>query len=525
MSVLRGTADNYLDLVARLDAFLTEQGHAWGRTYTGTGNGRLLGVDGSEGGYTGGPDSVAETFTLTATGANTFEVEGTVSGALANATVGTPYQTDQVRFLIKAGSVAFTAGDTFTLNTTPRWERIICRGVLEQAFRTGVNFTDVQNVYITTGSAYATATALPAELRLEAVWPTPLAEYTITPSTTTMAPRAWTLDYSDDGQAWTTADTRSDETNWSSAARTYTVPGTPGEHRYWRIRFTTSNSATLRIRQFQAKADALEDFTIEAGAFTAWRAPGADGAQEINLGLRLYSDQGSGTYNLRWYGSRFWDRTRAPQNQLNSSGQRVMSLYDTPMPFTFVANGHRLVPVVKVGTYYMAAYLGHRRSYDPPSADPWPCFIAANHAVTDRNYAAITPEVRNFWNAARYSAAAHFPNGAWVEVSNIYSQSGNDSAEGTAAHPAKVYPSALGTNNGSALTYVRENLDGSYALIPCSITCDSPRHAAGELDGIYWVTGFGNTAENVITRDGFAHLCFPNINRLGGADFAAIRLD
>lgn len=523
MSVLRGTADNFLDLVAKLDAFLTQQGHAWGRTYSGVGDGRLVGIDGSEGGYLGGPDSAAETFVITAVNSTTFKVEGTVTGALADATVGTPYVTDQVQFLIEAGATPFEAGDTFTLNTTPPWQRLIRRGVIESAYRTGVNFSDIQNAYQDSG--YATATTLPAELRLESPWPMPVGEYTITASTLATTPRDWTLDYSDDGSSWTTADTQSGIT-WAQAdtARTFQVLGTPGEHKHWRLRFTAGNGATLRVRRLQIKADTNDSYTLEDGAWIAWRAPGADGAQEINIAMRLRSDQAAGTYNLGFYGSRFWSDALPPQQQVNTSGERLVSVYNSPMPFTFVANGHRLVPIIKVGTFYMAAYLGHRRSYDPPSADPWPCVIAGNHDVALQNYATVTATTRNFWNAGRFSMVVHHPNGAWVSYSNISLSSGNESAETSSQHPGKVYPSALGIT-GQKFEYGRENLDGSYALIPCTLLCNNPVHVAGELDGVFWVSGFNNTSENIVHRDGFAHLCVPNINRTGGADFAAIRLD
>jgi len=523
VSVLRGTADNFLDLVAKLDAFLTQQGHAWGRTYSGVGDGRLVGIDGSEGGYLGGPDSVAETFVITAVNSTTFKVEGTVTGALADATVGTPYVTDQVQFLIEASATPFEAGDTFTLNTTPPWQRLIRRGVLESQFRTGVNFTNVQNAY-TTSINYAEANGANPELRLEAVWPVPVAQYTITADSANYGPGAWTLDYSDDGATWTTADTRSGIT-WATGflARTFDVPGAPGEHKHWRLRFTAGGTSGLRIRNLRVRASASDEFTMEAGAFIAWRAPGADGEQEINISALLYGDASLNTYNLRWYGSRFWDSTRWPADQANSSGERVQYLYNSPMPFTFVANGHRLISVVKVGTFYNAAYLGFHRSYDPPSANPWPCVVAANMDQASRNYAALDNAMHNFWTPGRGGMVVHMPNGSWAMHSNLYNTGGTvPVAEGD--QYGKVYPSTL-YSTGKRASYLRENIDGSYTLIPCTLLNFNPRHASGELDGAYWVSGFNNTAENVVRRDGFAHLCFPNINRTEIADFAAIRLD
>lgn len=78
-----------------------------------TGNGTITEVD-------GGPDAVAETFTLTASNATTFAVVGSVSGSLGNATVGTKFVNAKCTFLITAGGTAFESGDIFTFKTTLR---------------------------------------------------------------------------------------------------------------------------------------------------------------------------------------------------------------------------------------------------------------------------------------------------------------------------------------------------------------------------------------------------------------------
>ena len=68
---------------------------------------------------TGGPSSVAENITITATDATHFSVSGSVSGALGTATVGTPFTSGNINFTIAAGTTAFQAGDAFTVATTP----------------------------------------------------------------------------------------------------------------------------------------------------------------------------------------------------------------------------------------------------------------------------------------------------------------------------------------------------------------------------------------------------------------------
>lgn len=112
-----GTAAGYKDLLNKLNAFLTERGSAFGLKYAGTGTGRLVN-------YTGGANSTAEAYTLTATSATAFEVEGTRTGKLGTATVGTPFESTTLAFTIEAGAVAFAPGDTFKLATAPRWQAL-----------------------------------------------------------------------------------------------------------------------------------------------------------------------------------------------------------------------------------------------------------------------------------------------------------------------------------------------------------------------------------------------------------------
>lgn len=69
----------------------------------------------------GGADSVAETITVTVkAGGTTASVVGGVSGALADATIGTLYQSAQVEFMLTQGSTPFAENDSFAIITTAR---------------------------------------------------------------------------------------------------------------------------------------------------------------------------------------------------------------------------------------------------------------------------------------------------------------------------------------------------------------------------------------------------------------------
>lgn len=83
--------------------------------YAGTGNGTLTSVEAS-------PSAVTETWTVTCTAAaangGTFSVVGSVSGAQADAVVGTPYDNGLIKFTINDGSADFVVSDAFTIPVT-----------------------------------------------------------------------------------------------------------------------------------------------------------------------------------------------------------------------------------------------------------------------------------------------------------------------------------------------------------------------------------------------------------------------
>ncbi len=113
MSFEIGTATDVADLMARLNSFLLK-GHALEPAYSGAGTGRITNLIGTA-------SSVLETITVTLTSSTTFDVSGSVSGALGTGTVGTPFTSAVVNFTITAGGTAWQAGDTIVLTMTPPW--------------------------------------------------------------------------------------------------------------------------------------------------------------------------------------------------------------------------------------------------------------------------------------------------------------------------------------------------------------------------------------------------------------------
>ena len=115
MAYETGTASDYKDLLRRIRRFMLGCATPGTPGYAGTGNGTMTGVDAY-------PAAVTETWTIACTAAalngGTFSVTGSVSGAQASATVGTPYDNGLIKFTINDGTTDFIVGDTFTIAVT-----------------------------------------------------------------------------------------------------------------------------------------------------------------------------------------------------------------------------------------------------------------------------------------------------------------------------------------------------------------------------------------------------------------------
>ena len=80
-------------------------------TYVGTGDGTLDKQELKPAG------AIAETITVTATSATSFDVVGSVTGAIGTLTVGETFDSPQICLLITAGGTPFVAADEFTIDS------------------------------------------------------------------------------------------------------------------------------------------------------------------------------------------------------------------------------------------------------------------------------------------------------------------------------------------------------------------------------------------------------------------------
>lgn len=536
MSTQSGTASDYVDLLDKLDDFLTATGHAWGKRFTGVGTGDLTA-------YLGTAASVAETFTLTAINATTFSVVGSVSGALADATVGTPYTSAKLAFTLTAGGTAYQAGDVWTLNTAPPWQRLRREGWADSR-AVVTNLQTWENLLDASLSTLATATATTTYMEWTMATPSRVRRILAQASSTpTRMPTTWVLQWKDaPGDAWTTAQTFT-KTGWTDRESVqFITAADPGLHKYWRLDMSGATTSTEinSLRLFHATtAGVLGDLAAD-GYELAWRAPGLDGLQSIFCQARTEWVTASDVWNVAFGMSREWLADSPAANQPGTSGWRRMLLGTTPVAYWFIVNGQRATVVTSFQGVMQTAYMGFGNPYEPPSLHAYPAICGATMGQGGFRFSLVQGAVRSAWDPgtgglnapyANTSTVAYLPNSTWLQYANRYT-TGSDPEGSYAGGSAcgHVWPFGnVSSSVDASLSTIITNVDGSRPLIPCMLYSQTVgtvlAHAWGEFDGIFWTTGSGTAPQAVIRYESFDHLIVNNVFRTTSNNFAAIRLD
>lgn len=254
------------------------------------------------------------------------------------------------------------------------------------------------------------------------------------------------------------------------------------------------------------------------------KGPGLAGVDEIYVGIRSFEDATAG-----WY---WWDLQGltgyVSGNPFNAQPGAIsdypcgMSLHQYAIPYWFFANGRRIIVVAKVGTYYEQAYLGFMLPYATPSEHFYPMFVGGSQTANGGRLRSRTDDGhRAYWHPKlynnnqsylTYSASLIWMAGAWQRVAN-------SSGDGAQSYPYCI----TGTiDYGTTLA-------GDYVLMPVELvrfsssTAES-RHCFGVLDGVYWISGMNNAAENVVTVGGDQYFVVQNIYRTAYDEFAAIKM-
>lgn len=238
--------------------------------------------------------------------------------------------------------------------------------------------------------------------------------------------------------------------------------------------------------------------TVSANRELIMKAPGLSGLDEIYVGIRTYQDFSGDYYNLLLGAFTGY----VPSNTFDTQPGAI--LYGVPahnnaITYYLTLNNQRLAFMLKVGTpVYTHGYIGKFLPYAKPTEYPYPVACAG---------------ILNGASGTRFSdTSLYFPyHGFTISGSTLFAIRRPD---GTWYSPA-VWPFSHGsvgseyglTLAGSPGVACQVPANGVYQVEPLILhdRVSGPTLTAniwGELDGVYFVSGFNNTVENVVQVGG-----------------------
>ena len=279
--------------------------------------------------------------------------------------------------------------------------------------------------------------------------------------------------------------------------------------------------------------------SLGAGYEMIWRAPGNDGLRQIFVGAQCAQSGISDAYYWELRGFTGFDAGLVFDSQPGATDVMPwVSLWGSVIPYWFVCDGQRVIMVAKVSGCYEHMYLGFYNSYLDPGYQPNPLFVGGSFAyptVPGKDsvifrYSNNSANTNAYWIGYTASQAPpqyhggrfRKPDGSWSGVQGYGYASGSNA-------PATWWP--FGNYNASQFMHIRENLDGSYPLLPLMFSSDDGAASGvttnvwGELDGVFATTGYNNSSENTFTDQLYTYLVAQNVFRTTRADFCAIQLD
>lgn len=322
--------------------------------------------------------------------------------------------------------------------------------------------------------------------------------------TPTCSPRDFALEGSDDGVNWTVRQSWTGITWSASETKTFMITaGSMGAKPYWRLRVSANNGAAQT---------GIQEWTLDEAVGINWlnhavavqlilKGPGLAGTDEIFVGLQAYALPTSDIYNLRVAGFTGFVAGNTFATQPGSSGALGVPLWNAQIPYWLVVSGRRIVCVAKVETTYQVFYLGKFLPYATPNQYPYPV-VAAAMLGSDSATRYSDPGLSMPFKGARPQLKMRFVDGAWREP--------------------QCWPYNAYFNLATNLVKKRDTL-GSYALEPVILYDGSP-NVYGELDGIYFVPGFGQAVENRVQAGGTDYLVVQDVYRTADFDYFALKL-
>lgn len=271
------------------------------------------------------------------------------------------------------------------------------------------------------------------------------------------------------------------------------------------------------------------ELDYEAGDRTViFQAPGLSTTEEIHVGFGVVESVGTDSFALTGWMFRSYNSGLGHQVQPGHSGLGYHPLWDTSIPYWFIANGQRVIIVTKVSTVYTASYLGKFLPYGVPGEYPQPYYLGMPNSANTR-WSSTDESFRNFFDPGAHNGSRMLnPNGTWYNVAD-HQQSGGGESNTDNTNYIWPYNTPMGTTSASARTRYRElrqNLDDTVPHYPLVLLGENPAtDIYGILDGAFAVSGFSIASEDTVEIDTIDHLVVQNVFRTSRFHYAAMKLE
>lgn len=322
------------------------------------------------------------------------------------------------------------------------------------------------------------------------------------PNENNQGPRDFDLQWSDDGIIWNTLESWIDQSFTTNPAGNYLTreylvsAASPGARLHWRLYITdnngdATNTSIAELHFYEDRGGVWLDVSTPLQIIL--KGPGLAQQDEIYCGFKIYDLPTSDIYNFKLAAFTGYLDSASFETQPGISSQMAAALWNANMPYWLAVNGQRITAVVKVNTVYEPFYLGKYFPYASPGQHPYPIAIGAplsSPSVVDYSSASLALPYQG--TSARLQIRD--AGGAWLQ------------------------PDCWPWNNGN--TY--RDIGGEQPVLPIVLNDGGP-NLWGELDGVYYCSGFGNASENTIDIGGTSHLVAQGIAATGNDDYFCMR--
>ncbi len=265
------------------------------------------------------------------------------------------------------------------------------------------------------------------------------------------------------------------------------------------------------------------DSTVSDERFLYLQGPGLAETDEINVNIRKYVEPTTSAYNWEIRGSTGYDAGLDYDAQPGVGFAQYFCLANTgtTIQYWFFANGRRFMIVAKISAVYVSCYCGFYLPYGLPSEIPYPIAVMCGGENENTPYNVGTEACTGFFNPKSATSTTtigsnsiRLVDGSWIRALN---------EAGAGDRVGKVWPN----DNTTYPSYTMgTNDDDSYTILPFILYSDKDEgDILGELDGVFWISGKDNIAENDLTIGSDSYVCHQSANQSNIDEFAAFKIE